>query len=62
MREILFASLAATALISALAVSAQALTPRPIVKDDGVSMVTRVADGCGWHRHYSRRLGHCVHD
>jgi len=61
MRTSILAALAATALLSTLAASAQALTlPRAVVGQDEATLAQPARDGCGWHRHYSRHLGHCV--
>ena len=58
MRKPLLTPIAAAALLSNLSF-AEALPAARIVSDD-VTAVTPVRDGCGFNRHYSLRLRHCV--
>ena len=60
MMKSIYAVAAAGMMLSALAVDANALPMPRVGSQDEATSVTPVADGCGWRRHYSRRLGHCV--
>ena len=59
MRKSISAAIVAAALLSNFAV-AEALPAPRIISQDETSAVTPVRDGCGWNRHYSPRLRHCV--
>ena len=60
MRKALLSAVAATALLSNFVVGAQALTAPRVGNLADASIVTQVRDGCGWNRHFSPRVRHCV--
>ncbi len=60
MRKPLLATIAIVAFMSNFTLGAEALTAPRINTQDETSIVTQVRDGCGWNRHYSPRLRHCV--
>ena len=62
MQKTVLAAAAASALMTSLITSVGAVpAPRLTILDEA-TIATPVRDGCGWRRHWSPRLRHCVWD
>jgi hypothetical protein len=62
MRKTFLAAAALATLASSLIVEAQALPAPRIAVLDEATAITPIRDRCGWRRHWSPRLRHCVWD